>query len=270
MFQGTPWSASRPIPHLARPESLSAHRDQATRDFVGLLNGKHAERHPQDSALLARISSYELAARMQLKAPEAADLTSESPLVHKLYGTDDPDPTRSGFARNCLLARRLLERGVRFVQLFNGSYAMGEGVGNWDGHKTIREQYSVHAPIFDRPCAALLDDLKRTGLLEDTLVVWVTDFGRMPTFQKGANGRDHNPHGFTVWLTGAGVKRAFSHGSTDEFGHKAVDSICSIYDLHATILHLLGLDHQQLTFYHNGINRRLTDVHGTVIHEILT
>ena len=270
VFQGTPWSASRPIPHLARPESLSAHRDQATRDFVGLLNGKHAERHPQDSALLARISSYELAARMQLKAPEAADLTSESPLVHKLYGTDDPDPTRSGFARNCLLARRLLERGVRFVQLFNGSYAMGEGVGNWDGHKTIREQYSVHAPIFDRPCAALLDDLKRTGLLEDTLVVWVTDFGRMPTFQKGANGRDHNPHGFTVWLTGAGVKRAFSHGSTDEFGHKAVDSICSIYDLHATILHLLGLDHQQLTFYHNGINRRLTDVHGTVIHEILT
>ena len=169
-----------------------------------------------------------------------------------------------------MLARRLLERGVRFVQLFNGSYAMGEGVGNWDGHKTIRDQYSIHAPIFDQPCAALLDDLKRTGLLEDTLVVWVTEFGRMPTFQKGANGRDHNPHGFTVWLTGAGVKRAHSHGATDDFGHKAVDSVCTIYDLHATILHLLGLDHEQLTYYHNGINRRLTDVHGSVIRDILT
>ena len=270
VFQGTPWSASRPIPHLARPESVSANRDEATRNFVNLLNGRHAEQHPEDSALLARIASYELAARMQLKAPEAADLASESPLIHKLYGTDSPDPNKAGFARNCMLARRLLERGVRFVQLFNGSYAMGEGVGNWDGHKTIRDQYSIHAPIFDQPCAALLDDLKRTGLLEDTLVVWVTEFGRMPTFQKGANGRDHNPHGFTVWLTGAGVKRAHSHGATDDFGHKAVDSVCTIYDLHATILHLLGLDHEQLTYYHNGINRRLTDVHGSVIRDILT
>ncbi len=158
---------------------------------------------------------------------------------------------------------------MRFVQLFNGAYAMGEGVGNWDGHKTIKTQYDIHGPILDQPCAALLRDLKRTGLLDDTLVVWVTEFGRMPTFQKGANGRDHNPKGFTCWLAGAGVKRAFSHGATDEFGHQAVGTSTSIYDLHATILHLLGLDHERLSYYHNGIERRLTDVHGAVIREVL-
>ena len=177
---------------------------------------------------------------------------------------------KAGFARNCLLARRLIERGVRFVQLFNGSYAMGEGVGNWDGHKTLQQQYSVHAPILDQPCAALLRDLKQRGLLEDTLVAWVTEFGRMPTFQKGANGRDHNPKGFTVWLTGAGVKAPFSYGATDEFGHQAIENVTTIYDLHATILHLLGLNHERLSFYHNGIERRLTDVHGHVIRDVLT
>jgi len=182
---------------------------------------------------------------------------------------EDADKVRAGFARNCLLARRLLERGVRFVQLFNGAYAMGEGVGNWDGHRTIKAQYDVHGPILDRPCAALLRDLMARGLLGDTLVVWVTEFGRMPTFQKGANGRDHNPKGFTVWLAGAGVKRAFSYGATDEFGYKAAEHVCTIYDLHATILHLLGLEHERLTFYHNGINRRLTDVHGHVIEDVL-
>jgi uncharacterized protein (DUF1501 family) len=159
---------------------------------------------------------------------------------------------------------------VRFVQLFNGAYAMGEGVGNWDGHKTLREQYGVHGPILDQPVAGLLRDLRQRGLLNDTLVAFVTEFGRMPTFQKGANGRDHNPSGFTVWLAGAGVKPGFSHGSTDEFGHKATeDSALTIYDLHATILHLLGLDHERLSFYHNGIERRLTDVHGHVIKEVL-
>jgi arylsulfatase A-like enzyme len=146
---------------------------------------------------------------------------------------------------------------------------MGEGVGNWDGHRKLKEQYGVHGPILDQPCAALLKDLKARGLLRDTLVVWVTEFGRMPTFQKGANGRDHNPKGFTVWLLGAGVKRAFSHGATDEFGHRAVEKVCTIYDLHATILHLLGLEHERLTYYHNGIERRLTDVHGKVIREVL-
>src|SRR5213079_3296859 len=203
--------------------------------------------------------------RMQLRASEAGDLSRETELTHKLYGCDDSNAFKAGFARNCLLARRLLERGVRFVQLFNGAYAMGEGVGNWDGHKTLKTQYDIHREILDQPCAALIKDLKTRGLLDRTLVAFVTEFGRMPTFQKDASGRDHNPHGFTVWLTGAGVKRGFSHGATDEFGHRAVTDVCTIYDLHATILHLLGLDHERLTFYHNGVQRRLTDVHGQVI-----
>ena len=198
-------------------------------------------------------------------AAEVADLSKEPKATHELYGTGDANKVKAGFARNCLLARRLLERDVRFVQLFNGSYAMGEGVGNWDGHKTLKSQYETHAAILDKPCAALLTDLKRTGLLKDTLVVWVTEFGRMPTFQKGASGRDHNPKGFTVWLAGAGVKRGHSHGATDEFGYKAVERKATIYDLYATVLHLLGLDHERLSFYHNGTERRLTDVHGEVI-----
>jgi hypothetical protein len=181
----------------------------------------------------------------------------------------DANRLKAGFARNCILARRLLERNVRFVQLCNGSYAMGEGVGNWDGHRTIVSDYNRHAPIFDQPCAALLRDLKQRDLLDETLVVWVTEFGRMPTFQRGAQGRDHNPNGFTVWLAGAGVKHGFSYGVTDEFGYRAAHDICTIYDLHATILHLLGLDHERLSYYHNGIERRLTDVHGHVIDGVL-
>lgn len=269
VFQGTPFTADRPIPHLHRPRAISAETDDATKEYLKWLNEEHLRRHPGDTDLAARIASYELAARMQLSAPQVSDLSAETAETHRLYGTDDTDRVKSGFARNCLLARRLIERGVRFVQLFNGAYAMGEGVGNWDGHKSLREQYSVHAPILDRPCAALLTDLKARGLLDETLVLWVTEFGRMPTFQKGASGRDHNPHGFTVWLAGAGVKRAFSYGATDEFGYKAVENVTTIYDLHATLLHLLGIDHRRLSFYHNGIERRLTDVHGRVIHDIL-
>ncbi len=269
VFQGAAFNADKPIPNLVRPPEVGEADERATRDFLRMLNDKHLEKHPGETELMARISSYELAAKMQLRAAEVADLSNESAEVRKLYGVEDGNKVKAGFARNCLLARRLLERGVRFVQLFNGAYAMGEGVGNWDGHKTIKTQYDIHGPILDQPCAALLRDLKRTGLLDDTLVVWVTEFGRMPTFQKGANGRDHNPKGFTCWLAGAGVKRAFSHGATDEFGHQAVEKITTIYDLHATILHLLGLDHERLSYYHNGIERRLTDVHGDVIREVL-
>ncbi len=269
VYQGTAFNADKPIPNLARPPEVSPAAEGDTRDFLRMLNERHLARHPGDSELAARIASYELAARMQLRAAEVADLSGESKTTRALYGVDDTDKVRAGFARNCLLARRLLERGVRFVQLFNGAYAMGEGVGNWDGHRTLKAQYEVHGPILDKPCAALLRDLKARGLFGDTLVVWVTEFGRMPTFQKGANGRDHNPKGFTVWLAGAGVKRAFSHGATDEFGYKAEEDICTIYDLHATILHLLGLDHEKLTFYHDGSNRRLTDVHGHVIGDVL-
>ena len=268
-FQGTPFNADKPIPNLAPPSSVSLAAERATRDLLKLLNERQLAAHPGDGQLAARIASYELAARMQLSAAQAGDLSHESETTRRAYGADDANGLKARFARNCLLARRLLERGVRFVQLFNGSYAMGEGVGNWDGHRKLHEQYQVHAPILDQPCAALLRDLKARGLLEQTVVAFVTEFGRMPTFQKGASGRDHNPHGFTVLLAGAGVKRGFSFGATDEFGHRAVENVTTIYDLHATLLHLLGLDHQRLSFYHNGIERRLTDVHGQVIQNIL-
>lgn len=269
VFQGTAFSADKPIPNLARPDRISPEADRASADFLKRLNDKHLEKFPGDTQLAARIASYELAAKMQLRAAEAGDLNRESAVVRRQYCVDDTNELKAGFGRNCLLARRLLERGVRCVQLFNGGYAMGEGVGNWDGHKTLQKQYEVHAPILDEPAAALLTDLKACGLLEDTLVLWVTEFGRMPTFQKGASGRDHNPSGFTCWLAGAGVKHPFSYGATDEFGYKSVENIATVYDLHATILHLLGLNHERLSFYHNGLERRLTDVHGEVIRDVL-
>jgi hypothetical protein len=269
VHQGTPFNADRPIRHLERPASLAEGDDRAGRDFLKLLNEEHLKQHPGDSDLAARIASYELAARMQLSAPEVGDLSSETPATRALYGLDDPNPILAGFARNCLLARRLLERDVRFVTLFNGAFAMGEGVLNWDGHRRIKSDYDRHGPILDRPAAALLTDLKARGLLDDTLVVWTTEFGRMPTFQKGTQGRDHNPKGFTAWLAGAGVKRAFSFGATDEFGYQAAENVVDVHDFHATILHLIGLDHEELTFYHNGTRRRLTDVHGHVIRQVL-
>jgi hypothetical protein len=269
VFQGVAFNADRPISNLARPASVAPSAERGTRDFLKLLNDRHLARHPGDAELAARIASYETAARLQLRAAEVNDLSREGPATLRRYGADGPDPVRAGFARNCLLARRLLERGVRFVQLFNGAYAMGEGVGNWDGHRALVKQYGVHGPVLDRPAAALLQDLKARGLLAETLVAFVTEFGRMPTFQQGASGRDHNPKGFTVWLAGAGVRRAHSHGATDEFGYRAVEKVTTIYDLHATTLHLLGLDHERLSYYHNGIERRLTDVHGQVIHDVL-
>ncbi len=269
VFQGTAFTADKPLANLQPPRTASAPAEKDARDFLRLLNDEHLRRHPGDTELSARIAAYELAGRMQLSAPEATDLRGETKATHSLYGTDSKNATLAGFARNCLLARRLLERGVRFVQLFNGAYAMGEGVGNWDGHRQLQADYDRHGPVLDQPATALLTDLKRRGLLDDTLVVWSTEFGRMPTFQAGARGRDHNPSGFTVWLAGAGVKKAFSYGATDEFGWKAVEKVATIYDFHATILHLLGLDHERLTFYHNGLERRLTDVHGQVLREVL-
>ena len=269
VFQGTPWSASRGIAHLGRPASVSAARDLASRRFLALLNERHAASYPGDVELAARIQSYELAARMQVSVPEVSDLSTESEATLAMYGVDSPNPHKAGFARNCILARRLLEKGVRFVQLFNGAYAMGEGVGNWDGHKHLAKQYPGHAEILDQPAAALIRDLDRRGLLAETLVVFTTEFGRMPTFQEGASGRDHNPDGFTAWMVGAGVKRGFSYGETDEFGHRAVRDVCDVHDLHATILYLLGLDHERLTYYHGGLERRLTDVAGRVLTSIL-
>jgi hypothetical protein len=270
VFQGTAFNASQPIANLLPPAGITPGGEQASREFLRVLNQKHLERDGTDSELAARIASYELAARLQLSAPEVSDLSSETPATLEAYGANDSsNPNKAGFARNCILARRLLERGVRFVELFNGSYAMGEGVGNWDGHRTLKQQYDVHAPILDQPAAALLKDLKQRGLLEDTLVVFTTEFGRMPTFQVNANGRDHNPKGFTAWLAGAGVKRGFSYGATDEFGYQAVENPTSVYELHATILHLLGLDYDRLSFFYNGAEQRLTFVHGRVIKEVL-
>jgi hypothetical protein len=267
-FQGTPLTAGEPIRHLT-PAGVGADTDQAAKSLLQSMNRRHFEQHPGDEKLAARIASYELAARMQLSVPELTDLATEPAHVLKAYGADDEsDPTKAAFARNCILARRLIESGVRFVQLFNGAYASG-GELNWDGHNKLREQYDKHAAILDQPAAALIKDLKARGLLEDTLVVWCTEFGRMPMFQKGAQGRDHNPDGFTAWMTGAGIKPGVSHGVTDELGQKAVEDIHPLYDLNATILHLLGLDHEQLTFEHNGIRRRLTNVEGHVISQIL-
>lgn len=267
-FQGTPLSSKNPIRHLTA-DGVATDADRATRSLLQRMNERHQDQHPGNGKLAARIASYELAARMQLSVPEISDLSTEPAHVLRSYGADDEsNPTRAAFARNCILARRMIERGVRFVQVFNGAYASG-GELNWDGHSKLKEQYDKHAAILDQPTAALIKDMKSRGLLEDTLVVWCTEFGRMPFFQKGAKGRDHNPDGFTCWLTGAGVKPGVSHGVTDELGQKAVQDIRPLYDFNATILHLLGLDHERLTFEHNGVQRRLTNVEGDVIHEVL-
>lgn len=270
-FQGTDFNATSPLRNLEVPPGITTASDHATRAFMQQLNRRHLDTFPGDSELAARISSYELAARMQLSVPEVTDLSSESAATLQMYGADDSsNELKAAYARNCILARRLVEQGVRFVQLFNGAYQTGgEGVSNWDGHKQLHEQYSLHGPVLDQPTAALLRDLKQRGLMKDTLVVWCTEFGRMPTFQAGASGRDHNPEGFTAWLAGAGVKAPYSYGATDEFGYKAIEKVATVYDFHATILHCLGIDHERLTYYHNGVQRRLTDVHGHVLKEIL-
>jgi len=267
-FQGTPFNAAKPISYLKRPASISAKKDQAASAALKLLNQRHQERFPNDQNLAARIASYELAAKMQLSVPQATNLNQESKQTLQLYGADSNNKIKAGFARNCVLARRLVERGVRFVQVFNGGYASG-GRLNWDGHSQLKSQYDVHGEVLDQPVAGLLKDLEQRGLLKSTLVIFCTEFGRMPMFQAGTYGRDHNPFGFTAWMAGAGVKAPFNYGGTDAFGFKAEKDATSIHDFHATVLHLLGLNHKRLTFYHNGIRRRLTDVHGKVIKEVL-
>ncbi|XZE20485.1 DUF1501 domain-containing protein [Pirellulaceae bacterium SH449] len=268
-FQATTFSSNQPIRNLKAP-NLSIAEDQAVLELLRQLNHQHDSVYAGEDKLAARVASYELAAKMQLSVPDVMDLSNEPAYVLRDYGADSVEnPTKAAFAKNCILARRLLESGVRFVQLFNGSYASG-GELNWDGHNKLKEQYDRHAGIMDQPVAALYRDLKQRGMLEDTLVVWCTEFGRMPMFQKGSQGRDHNPDGFTCWLAGAGVKKGISHGATDDLGWKAVDHIHPLYDFNATILHLLGMDHTRLTFRHNGLDRRLTNVEGHVISEILS
>jgi hypothetical protein len=269
-YQGTAWSSERPIANLRSPPGSTPQAERDLGSFLDRINRGHAERNPGHSELTARIASYELAARLQLSAPEVSDLRQESEATLRFYGADSPNPLKASYARNCILARRLLERGVRFIQLYCGAHASQvDGLLNWDAHRTLRADYERHCPILDQPSAALLKDLKRRGLLEDTLVLWTTEFGRMPTHQQGSEGRDHNPLGFTAWMAGAGVKGGTSYGATDDFGYRAVADVSTIYDFHATVLHLLGLDHERLTYYHNGSQRRLTDVHGHVLRPIL-
>lgn len=267
-FQGTPLSTTKPIRYLYPPATNSSAAERAVRETLMKLESEHQSRFPGDQNLAARVASYELAARMQLSVPGATNLADETQQTLKLYGADSDNKPKADFARNCILGRRLLEKGVRFVQIFNGAYASGGRI-NWDGHSKLKEQYDVHGEILDQPVAGLLKDLKQRGLLDTTLFVFATEFGRMPMFQAGTYGRDHNPNGFTCWLAGAGVKPGFSYGATDEFGFRAQENPITPHDFHATILHLLGLHHKQLTFYHNGIDRRLTDVHGTVIRDVL-
>jgi hypothetical protein len=268
VFQGASFSVDRPPRNLHAPPSVAPRNDAAARGLLARLNDRHLERFPGDTQLAARIASYELAGRMQASIPSLLDVSREPAHAHSDYGIDSPNTKKAAYARNCLLARRLLEQGVRVVQLFNGGSNNG-GMTNWDSHNDLFKKHGTHAEIFDQPTAALLRDLKQRGLLERTLVVWCTEFGRMPFMQANGTGRDHNIEGFTGWLMGAGVKAPFSYGATDELGWKAVDRPATLYDFNATILHLLGLDHERLTYYHNGTERRLTDVHGHVLKDVL-
>jgi hypothetical protein len=264
-------SNQQPIRNLTRPPEITHAEEVASRQLLTRLNRRFAAANPGQSDLQARIAAYELSGRMQLSAPEVSQLATESQATHRHYGTDDSNELKATYARNCLLARRLLERGVRYVNLYCASRASGvDGLLNWDAHKTLKSDYERHCPVFDGPTAALLTDLKQSGLLDDTLVLWTTEFGRMPTHQAGTVGRDHNPDGFTCWMMGAGVKGGVSYGATDEFGRRAEVNPATVWDFYATVLHLLGFDHEKLTWYHNGLDRRLTDVHGQVIGEVLS
>ena len=268
-YQGTvinPASAI-PIPALAPAPSAKFVTPAASEEGFQLLqtmNQKFAADRPEDSRLRGRVESYEIAARMQLAAPEAFDLSREPKTIHESYGTARPGAD-GGFARNCLLARRMLQRGVRFVQVWSGA---GGPSNNWDNHTDIPKQLPPIAQQVDQPVAALLADLKSSGMFADTLVVFTTEFGRMPFTQSGV-GRDHNGGTFVTWLAGAGIKGGVSHGESDEFSHLAGRDKTTCYDLHATMLHLMGIDHEKLTVRHNGIDRRLTDVHGHVVEAIV-
>ena len=269
-FQGTDFNAKNPPNNLHRPDALSPSADRGTVELLKQLNARHLERYPGDADLAGRIASYELAGKMQSSVPEVMDLTCETESTLKAYGVEGGSELRGQYARNCILARRLLEKGVRVVQLFNGSDPSGgNGITNWDSHSNIADTHAMQAEIMDQPTAAMFADLKQRGMLQHTLVVWATEFGRMPFLQANGTGRDHNPGAFTCFLAGAGVKKGFSYGESDEFGFKAAVDKTTVYDFNATLLHLMGLDHERLTFYHNGLERRLTNVHGHVLKEVL-
>ncbi|MGB3121026.1 MAG: DUF1501 domain-containing protein [Verrucomicrobiales bacterium] len=263
-YQGVPFRGSgEPIAYLSPPKHITRDRQRSRLDLLHQWNSDFAAEHPAETALAARINSYELAFRMQMSASECTDLGREPASLRKLYGLDDK--ISGHFGRNCLLARRLVERGVRFVQLYSGG---NEGPRAWDAHDDLKKNHDLHCAETDGPIAALLDDLKSSGLLETTLVVWGGEFGRSPVAENG-KGRDHHPKGFTMWMAGGGIRGGMVHGATDEFGYEAVENPVSVPDLHATLLHQLGLNHEALTYRHSGRDYRLTDVSGRVVTEVL-
>lgn len=270
-YQGTVIrSQGEPIVDLAPPRpDYPAQSQRASYEMLEKLNREHLRNHPGDEDLSARIASYELAARMQMSAPDAADISREPAYIREAYGAERDDPQQATFGRLCLRGRRLLERGVRFVTIFAGG-SNNKQPSNWDAHKDLESNHRRNAAIIDQPIGALLDDLRARGMLEDTLVIWTGEFGRTPTAE-GATGRDHNINGFTLWMTGAGLRPGLSYGATDEIGFSAAEHPVRIRDLHATILHALGLDHRKLSYYYNGLDRRLTGTETAhVLHGLFT
>lgn len=261
-YQGTVFrSSGDPVLDLNPPADVTPEQQRARLDHLATLNDEHAKKHPGSTELAARIASYELAYRMQGCAPDAVDINGESEETKALYGLNDP--VTEPFGKQCLLARRLIERGVRFIQLYNGAL-LQQDIDTWDAHSNLVENHTLHAHEVDKPIAGLIKDLKRRSMLDETLVIWHSEFGRMPISQRGV-GRDHNPGALTIWMAGAGIQGGQVIGNTDEFGYKAIDPVYTYHDIHATILHLLGIDHKRLTYFFNGRHMRLTDVHGELI-----
>ncbi len=259
--QGTTMRPGKsPILDLRPQPGISLAQQRATLDFIQQQNARHLAERDQDDELSARVKAYELAYRMQAAAPDLVDLSQETSDTQRLYGIGEKETDE--FGTRCLLARRLVERGVRFVQLYSGD------TGGWDAHSNVEKNHDQYCRKTDRPIAGLLKDLRQRGLWDDTLVIWAGEFGRMPMSEQGT-GRDHNPWGYSVWLAGGGVKGGMTYGATDPVGLRAEENKVHIHDLHATVLHLLGIDHERLTFSHNGRDERLTDVGGRVVKEIL-
>jgi hypothetical protein len=265
-YQGTLFrSTGAPLLDLATPEGTSERAQRNSLDLLEKLNREHLSSRPEESELAARIYSYELAYRMQTTAKEVVDLDKEDEKTREMYGLNQK--LTADFGRKCLITRRLLEKGVRFVQLYSGG---GHIEDTWDGHNDCISNHKLHAGETDQPIAALISDLKRTGLWNETLLIWGGEFGRTPTSEGvGKPGRDHDWYGFSMWLAGAGVKGGQAIGATDELGFKAVEERCHVSDLHATVLHLMGLDHTRLTYFHQGLNQRLTGVRGNVVKKVL-
>jgi hypothetical protein len=265
IYQGTALKhQGAPIDDLYRSKDMTGAEQRAQLDLLARLNRRQLAQEPHEPELATRIETFELAYRMQMAAPEALDIARETQTVQKLYGLDNPKCAH--FGKQCLIARRLVERGVRCIQIYSGGT---ENELSWDGHSNIVKNHTGFAAESDQPIAGLLTDLAARGLLDSTLLVWGGEFGRLPIVQKGGTGRDHNPHAFTTWLAGGGVKGGTLYGKTDDIGHKAAVDRVSVHDLHATILHLLGIDHQRLTYRYSGRDFRLTDVSGNVVQRIL-